>query len=109
LEIERRLLGDEHIEVASTLQEMGSVYRALGRFEEAEQTLTLALGIRVNWFFVMCQLVADSFNALGTIYLDTGRFDLAKKAFQEALEKEPTDTYWRASGIEPVWARESAS
>ncbi len=64
---------------------IGNSFRSLGRFEEAEIQLRLALEGRRERFGDQSLEAAQGRNALGLLRRDQGSFDEAERMFQEAL------------------------
>jgi len=64
---------------------IGNSYRALRRFDEAEDHLRRALTLRTEVFGPNHSAVAECINALGLLDFDRGRLEEAHRRIQEAL------------------------
>ncbi|RMH15278.1 MAG: hypothetical protein D6696_21155 [Acidobacteria bacterium] len=85
LEIRRRLLGEDHLEVAESLSVLAEVEREEGHLEEAERLHRQALEIRRSHFGGMHPLVARSQAELGRVLLDRGEIDRAEALLERTL------------------------
>ena len=83
----RRLLGEDHPETASILENLGNVWYRQGRRVEAAQNLERIIAIRTRAFGADSEPVARSTANLGTVYWADGNDAAAIPKFEEALEK----------------------
>ena len=70
-------LGSEHGNVASSYNNLGTVYSDLVDFQQAKYYHTRALDIRLKQLGPEHVDVADSFNNLGTLYRNVSDFQQA--------------------------------
>lgn len=75
----------EHLDVASSLNNLALINRDQGRYNDAEPLLQKALSIRKRLLGDEHPDVATSLNNLALIYKDQGRYNDAEPLFQEAL------------------------
>jgi eukaryotic-like serine/threonine-protein kinase len=80
-----RELAGQPLTQARLLGTMGTVYRKLGLFEEAEPKLRRALELRRGQSGVPTSDLAASLGELADLYLDQARYTDAEKALREAL------------------------
>jgi tetratricopeptide (TPR) repeat protein len=85
LAIREKVLGPEHPDVATSLNNLASLYRAQGRYAEAEPPLTRALAIREKVLGPEHPDVATSLNNLAGLYATQGRYAEAEPRYQQAL------------------------
>jgi tetratricopeptide (TPR) repeat protein len=92
LEVRRKVLGDDHPEVATSLDYLALVLRGEKRLAEAETNALAALAIRKKVFGETNLPVATSLNTLGLVFRDQanllhdrGKLEGAEKLFREAL------------------------
>jgi serine/threonine-protein kinase len=85
LEIRQRTLGQEHLEVAESLTNLGVVLKDKGDLEAAEPMLRRALAIRQKLLGEAHLAVALSLNDLGLVLRDKGKPDEAEQLHREAL------------------------
>jgi tetratricopeptide (TPR) repeat protein len=89
LAIRRKVFGEEHVEVASSLDNLALTLRAAGRLEEAETLERQALAMRRKLLGGEENLaVAGSFNNLGMILQDREQLAEAESAFRDSLRLE---------------------
>jgi tetratricopeptide (TPR) repeat protein len=82
-----RLLGEDHPETASALENLGNVWYQQGRREEAAKTLERIIAIRTRVFGADSEPVARSTANLATVYWASKNFEAAIPKFDEAIEK----------------------
>lgn len=85
-EFSRRTLGEEHPEYAASLDNLAAIYKALGRFEEAEPLLKQALEIRKKTLGENDPDYVISLNNLAGLYKATGRYADAEPLYLRSLE-----------------------
>ena len=81
----QKLLGNEHPDVASSLNNLASLYYNQGRYEEAEPLYRQALQMTQKLLGNEHPDVATSLNNLATLYYNQGRYEEAKSYFKQAL------------------------
>jgi serine/threonine-protein kinase len=81
----RTLLGEEHLDVAQSLYNLGAVLLDRGDYEMAEPLLREALTMRQKLLGEEHPDVASSLNKLGMLEDDTGDYDAAEQLYREAL------------------------
>ncbi len=86
LEIRERLLGAEHPNVASTLNNLASIYRNQGEFDKALELQQRALSIVEKTMGTEHPNVASALNGLATIYSDKGNYDMAETLYRQSLD-----------------------
>ena len=86
LEIQKKELGPNHVDVACSYNSLGMVYTDTGDLEKAEEYYQLALEIQKEQLGPNHFDVAASYNNLGLVYQKTGDLEKAKEYHQLALE-----------------------
>ncbi|MDZ8259219.1 tetratricopeptide repeat-containing protein [Nostoc sp. ChiQUE01b] len=86
LELTQNRLGLEHIDVATSLNNLALLYETTGRYREAEPLLEQALALRKRLLGEEHTDVATSLSYLALIYEYTGRYSKAEPLYQQALE-----------------------
>ena len=79
-------LGDDHPDVASSLNNLAGLYYSQGRYSEAEPLYEQALEMRKGLFEGDHPDVALSLNNLAFLYDSQGRYSEAEALYQQALE-----------------------
>jgi len=77
--------GVNHVEYATSLNNLAGVYHAQGRYKEAEPLCVQAMEIRRTALGEDHPKYATSLHNLGTLYMEQGRLDEAAPLFQQAL------------------------
>ena len=90
LAIRREHLGNSHPDVATSLNNLASLYQDQGRYREAEPLLLRALEIRETALGESHPDVAASLNNLASLYQDQGRYREAEPLLLRALEIRET-------------------
>ena len=85
LEIRQARLGPEHLSVAASLSELGSIAFNTGRYQEAEQHFVDALRIREKLLGKDHPSNADYLHNLAVLYTDSSRAGEAEKLYLKAL------------------------
>ena len=101
LEVRKRKLGPEHLDVARTLNFLGSVHENLKQYPEAEKLYREALAMREKLAGADSPLVAESCTALGWMLKDS------KRGEAEILLRRTLEIREKAPGSRPeeiVWA-----
>ena len=81
----KRLLGEEHPWVATTLNNLANLYYSQERYAEAEPLFQQALEMRKRLLGENHPDVATSLNNLANLYYSQGRYAEAGTLFQQAL------------------------
>jgi CHAT domain-containing protein/tetratricopeptide (TPR) repeat protein len=84
--MQEKLLGSEHPDVATSLNDLGSMYVDQGSYSQAEQLHRRALEIREKVFGPGHPEVAESLALLGSLRLIQGSLSSAEPLFRRALE-----------------------
>ncbi|AOY81084.2 tetratricopeptide repeat protein [Moorena producens JHB] len=86
LEINRSRLGQEHPDVAASLNNLAALYCDQGRYDQAEPLCVKALEMRKQLLGENHPDVANSLNNLAALYHSMGRYNQAKPLFVKALQ-----------------------
>ena len=86
LETRNKLLGAEHPDVASSLNDLALLYYSQRRYTVAEPFLKQALETRQKLLGTEHPSVASSLNNLALLYKSQGKYKEAKSLYQQALE-----------------------
>ena len=86
LELWQRLLGQEHPNVASSLNNLANLYNSQGRYAEAEPLYLQALELSQRLLGQQHPHVASSLNSLALLYKSQGRYAEAEPLYLQALE-----------------------
>ena len=86
IEIWIKVLGPNHINVATSYNNLGVVYEAMGELEQAKDYLQRALEIRIKVLGPNHIDVATSYNNLGSVFKAMGELEQAKDYHLRALE-----------------------
>ena len=79
------IYGEEHAAVATSYDNLGTVYRDLGQYNEAKEYYEKALVIKKKIYGEEHASVAASYNNLGNVYRDLGQYNEAKEYHKKAL------------------------
>ncbi|MBD2162889.1 tetratricopeptide repeat protein [Calothrix membranacea FACHB-236] len=85
LEATKKRLGEEHPDVASSLNNLASLYESQGRYSEAEPLYIQALALRRKLLGEEHPDVASSLNNLAGLYYFQGRYSEAEPLYIQAL------------------------
>ena len=85
LAIRKKQLGDEHTDVATSLNNLAGLYQSQGRYEQAEPLLEDALAILRNQLGDEHFDVTTGLNNLGWQYQYQGRYEQAESLYEDAL------------------------
>ncbi|VTT97339.1 serine threonine protein kinase : Probable serine/threonine protein kinase OS=Blastopirellula marina DSM 3645 GN=DSM3645_26589 PE=4 SV=1: Pkinase: TPR_12: TPR_12: TPR_10: TPR_10 [Gemmataceae bacterium] len=85
IQLRRKRFGDDHVEMASSLQSMGVLHISTGEFERAGPELERALELRRKYLDDDHVLVADTLFYLGLQRLVYGEFPQAERYLRECL------------------------
>ncbi|NEO70577.1 MAG: tetratricopeptide repeat protein [Moorea sp. SIO3H5] len=86
LEITRSRLGEEHRDVALSLNNLALLYQVQGRYHEAEPLYVQALDMRKQLLGQDHPHVATSLNNLANLYRTQGRYHEAEPLYVQALD-----------------------
>ncbi|NES21187.1 MAG: CHAT domain-containing protein [Symploca sp. SIO3E6] len=86
LAIRQRILGQEHPDVATSLNNLAALYESQGRYEEAEPLYRQALEMRRRILEPEHPDVATSLNNLAALYESQGRYEEAEPLYRQALQ-----------------------
>jgi CHAT domain-containing protein/Flp pilus assembly protein TadD len=86
LDIRKRTLGENHPDVASSLDNLGNLYSDLGNYPKAEPYYLQAMEIRKKAFGEYHPEVASSQNNLGNLYINLGNYPKAEPYYIQSLE-----------------------
>jgi tetratricopeptide (TPR) repeat protein len=87
LEVVRKRLGEEHPDVATSLNNLAGLYRSQGKYEEAEPLYRSALEMYKRLLGEEHPDVAMSLNNLALLYYSQGKYEEAEPLYCSALEK----------------------
>ena len=85
LAIKEKALGQDHPSVAATLGNLANVYRAQGKYDDAESLSKRALAIYEKTFGADHPDVASTLNNLAVGYRDQGKYADAEELYKRAL------------------------
>jgi tetratricopeptide (TPR) repeat protein len=85
LDLRRNLLGDEHEDIAASLDQAARIHELQGRYGEAEPLYQDALAMRKRLLGDEHPEVASSLNNLAVLYYNQGRYGEAEPLYQDAL------------------------
>jgi CHAT domain-containing protein/Tfp pilus assembly protein PilF len=86
LEIRERILGENHLDVASSMAWLAFLYSSQGRYSEAEPLYIQALEMYQKLLGTEHPDVATSLNNLALLYKSQGRYNEAEPLLKQALE-----------------------
>ena len=86
IDIERRIYGDNHPSVATTIDNLGILYSEIGKHEEALKQHAEALKIRLSFFPEQSEYVSNSYNNIATCLYRLGSLDKAIEYTNKALQ-----------------------
>ena len=84
--IKKEQLGANHVSVATSYSNLGTVYWETGDLEKAKEYYEWALKIQKQQLGANYVDVATSYNNLGNVYKKTGDLEKAKEYYEWALE-----------------------
>jgi tetratricopeptide (TPR) repeat protein len=85
LSIREQVLGSQHPEVASTLNDLVELYVLQGKYQQAEPLMQRALSIREQVLGPQHAQTATALNNLAAIYIKQGKYQQAEPLMQRAL------------------------
>ncbi|WP_413167313.1 tetratricopeptide repeat protein [Capilliphycus salinus ALCB114379] len=86
LDITQNRLGQQHRDVAESLNNLAGLYESQGKYEEAEPLYQQALEMRRQLLGQQHPSVATSLNNLAGLYYFQGKYEEAEPLYQQALE-----------------------
>ena len=86
LEIRINVLGPNHIDVATSYNDLGVVYEAMGQLEQAKDYIQRAIETYINVLGPNHIDVATSYSNLGSVFKAMGELEQAKDYHQRAIE-----------------------
>ncbi len=86
LEIARSRLGENHPDVATTLNNLGLLYFSMGQYDQAEPLYVQALEMTKQLLGENHPAVATTLNNLAALYFSMGQYDQAESLIVQALE-----------------------
>ncbi len=86
LSIARVCFGNDHPDVATTLNNLAGIYYAQGHYQEAEPLYLQTLRLRKNLLGIYSPEVATTLNNLALLYYSQKRYKEAEPLYIEALE-----------------------
>lgn len=85
LTIREKVLGPEHLDTATSLNDLGWLYQCQGKYEQAETPVRRALAIREKVLGSEHLDTASSLNELAWLYERQGKYDPAEPRAQQVL------------------------
>jgi tetratricopeptide (TPR) repeat protein len=85
LRIREQVLGSEHPETASSLNDLAELYWHQGKYEQAEPLYQRALAIREQALGALHPETATTLNGLAALYAYQGKYEQAEPLLQRAL------------------------
>ncbi|CAH3103920.1 unnamed protein product, partial [Porites lobata] len=85
LTIHKKIFGEDHADVATTYNNLASVYSILGEYNQAKELLEKALMIDKKIFGEDHGSVATRYNNLASVYKNLGEYKQAKELHEKAL------------------------
>ncbi|MEH2310862.1 MAG: tetratricopeptide repeat protein [Nostoc sp.] len=85
LKITKERLGEEHPDVATSLNNLAALYDSQGKYSEAEPMFIQALALRLKLLGEEHPDVVSSFNNLAHLYKSQGRYSEAEPLYIQAL------------------------
>jgi tetratricopeptide (TPR) repeat protein len=86
LEVTKKLLGQEHLFVAVSLNNLALLYDKQGRYKEAEPLFLQSLQIKQKLLGQEHPVISSSLNNLALLYDKQGRYEEAEPLFLQALQ-----------------------
>jgi tetratricopeptide (TPR) repeat protein len=86
LEMRKRLLGEEHPDTSVSMNNLGRLYRTLGKYDLTEALYRKTLEIRRRVFGEEHQSTAIAMNNLGFLYYSQGKYKEAEPLYARSLE-----------------------
>ena len=86
IEIREKKLGSNHVDVATSYNNIGVVYHRMGELEKAKNYYLRAMEIRKKQLGSNHAHVATSYNNIGVVYGDMGELEKARNYHLRAME-----------------------
>ncbi|XP_046847292.1 uncharacterized protein LOC124440912 [Xenia sp. Carnegie-2017] len=86
MEIQTKTFGPDHVNIATTYVNLGSVYENMGEYEKAKDFYELAIEIQTKAFGPDHVHIAKMYNNLGSVYDNMGECEKAKDFYKRAME-----------------------
>lgn len=86
LDLAKQIYGPDHTQVAISINNLAAMYKAQGKFNDAEPLYRDAMAIWEKVFGKESFEVGSSLNNLGDLYLSLGKYDDAETMFKNSLE-----------------------
>jgi len=93
LNMRKKILPTDHLDIGNSMHNMSTVYRAQGKFADALPFQIQALEIRKKNLNPGDTLIADGINNLGAIYYNLGNYEKAESLFIEAIRIRENFSY----------------
>jgi nephrocystin-3 len=87
LDIRKKLLGEDNLKTAQTMNDLATVYYHNGSFIEAESLLKRMVAICEKILDKNDTVITKGLNDLATMYYAQGKLDEAEKSFEDALQR----------------------
>ena len=82
--IRKKIFGEDHANVATSYNNLASVYYILGEYNQTKELQEKALVIRRKIFGESHASVATSYNNLASVYYSLGEYNQAKKRHKKS-------------------------
>jgi eukaryotic-like serine/threonine-protein kinase len=86
LDLDRRVLGNEHPDTLAVAKSLGQAYYQVGKFPQAEAVLVPAVEVSRRKLGTSNSLTRDAMSALGLVYVAEAKYELARPLLTDALE-----------------------
>jgi len=113
LEMYKKVLGEEHLDTATSVNNLAGLYASQGRYAEAEPLYEQALEIRRKVLGEEHPDTATSVNNLAGLYASQGRYAEAEPLYEQALEirrkvlgEEHPDTVGSVNNLAGLYERQ---
>ncbi|XP_046863552.1 kinesin light chain 1-like [Xenia sp. Carnegie-2017] len=88
MKIETKAFGPDHVNIATTYSNLGTVYSKMGEYEKAKDFYERAIEIETKAFGPDHVNIAIRYNNLGSVYSKMGEYEKAKDFYERAIEIE---------------------
>jgi len=86
LEIQKKLYGSVHADVATSLNNLAALYGSQGKYYDAKELYKQAIAMRTTIFGLDHQTVAATYNNYGGLMYAIKEFDTARDLFESSLK-----------------------
>ncbi|XP_046849012.1 uncharacterized protein LOC124442557 [Xenia sp. Carnegie-2017] len=86
IEIETKAFGPDHVNIATTYNNLGLVYKDMGENKKAKDFYERAMEIQTKAFGPDHVNIATTYNNLGLVYHDMKQYEIAKDFYEQAIE-----------------------